>query len=303
MINFILLAICLLIGIFFQRIKSFPDNAHQSLNNIIIYICLPALALLYIPEIEIESGLLFPMGVAWIVFLGGAGVIILYGKIFKIESKTIGALILTCGLCNTSFVGFPVLMGLYGEEGLKVGVMIDQSGSFIVFSTLGIITASIYSTGSASVKPIVKKILSFPPFFAFIIALILNLSGYKHPEFVKDILEKLGSPMLILALISVGLQLKPNWKEFDFKNISFGLLYKLVAAPLLIFIIYVVFLNGQGIVIKTCIIEAAMPPMVMGAILASSSGLNPKLANLIVGIGIPLSFITLIIWYLLIEYV
>ena len=303
MINFILLALCLLLGIFFQRIKSIPDNAHESLNNIIIYVCLPALALLYIPQIKIETALLFPMGVAWIAFIGGAVFIIFYGKIFKIESKTVGALILTSGLCNTSFVGFPVLMGLYGEEGLKVGVMIDQSGSFIVFSTLGIITASIYSTGSASIKPIIKKIVSFPPFFAFIIALILNFFGYEHPEFLKDILEKLGSPMLILALISVGLQLKPNWKEFELRNISFGLIYKLVAAPLLVFIIYVVLLNGQGIAIKACIIEAAMPPMVMGAILASSSGLNPKLANLMVGIGIPLSFITLMIWYLLIEYI
>ena len=70
MINFILLAVCLLLGILFQKVKTIPKNAHQTLNNIIIYVCLPALALLYIPEIEIEPGLLYPMGVAWIAFLG-----------------------------------------------------------------------------------------------------------------------------------------------------------------------------------------------------------------------------------------
>ena len=301
MINFILLALCLLLGILFQKVKTIPKNAHQTLNNIIIYVCLPALALLYIPEIVIEPGLLYPMGVAWIAFLGGAGFIILYAKLFKVDTKSTGALILTCGLCNTSFVGFPVLMGLYGEEGLRVGVLIDQAGSFIVFSTLGIITASICSTGTASIKPIVKKIISFPPFFAFIIALLFNLTGYKHPDFIRDILEKLGSPMFFLALISVGLQLKIKWNEIKFRNITIGLFYKLILAPLLVFIIYVLLLKGNGIVIKVSIIEAAMPPMVMGAILATNYDLNPKLANLIVGIGIPVSFVTIMIWYLVME--
>jgi len=43
-----------------------------------------------------------------------------------------------------------------------------------------------------------------------------------------------------------------------------------------------------------------MPPMVIGSVIAVSYILNPKLANLMVGIGIPLSFITLFFWYLLV---
>ena len=72
---------------------------------------------------------------------------------------------------------------------------------------------------------------------------------------------------MFLALISVGLQLKIKWNEFKFSNITIGLFYKLILAPLLVFIIYVLLLKGNGIVIKESIIEAAMLPMVMGAIL------------------------------------
>jgi hypothetical protein len=43
-----------------------------------------------------------------------------------------------------------------------------------------------------------------------------------------------------------------------------------------------------------------MPPMVMGSVMAVSYNLNPKLANLMVGIGIPISFITLLFWYLVV---
>jgi len=37
----------------------------------------------------------------------------------------------------------------------------------------------------------------------------------------------------------------------------------------------------------------------MGSVMAVSYNLNPRLANLMVGIGIPLSAVTLLFWYLL----
>ena len=47
--------------------------------------------------------------------------------------------------------------------------------------------------------------------------------------------------------------------------------------------------------------EAAMAPMITGSILAIMYGLNPKLATQMVGIGVPLSFLTLYGWYHLLE--
>ncbi|WP_321540450.1 hypothetical protein [Flavobacterium piscinae] len=40
-----------------------------------------------------------------------------------------------------------------------------------------------------------------------------------------------------------------------------------------------------------------MAPMITGAILASTYGLKPKLSSMMIGIGIPLSFLTLAFWY------
>jgi len=54
---------------------------------------------------------------------------------------------------------------------------------------------------------------------------------------------------------------------------------------------------------QVCIIEAAMAPMITGAILASSYGLKPQLSNMMVGFGIPISFITIGLWYLLLQVV
>ena len=43
--------------------------------------------------------------------------------------------------------------------------------------------------------------------------------------------------------------------------------------------------------------EAGMAPMVTASILAASHNLRPRLAGMMVGVGVPVSFVTLAIWY------
>ena len=47
--------------------------------------------------------------------------------------------------------------------------------------------------------------------------------------------------------------------------------------------------------------EAAMAPMITAVILASAYGLKPKLAGMMIGVGIPLSFATIAIWYYILN--
>jgi predicted permease len=47
---------------------------------------------------------------------------------------------------------------------------------------------------------------------------------------------------------------------------------------------------------RVTLFEAAMGPQIGGAIVAVQHGLNPPLVSLMVGLGIPLSFLTLPLW-------
>jgi malate permease and related proteins len=296
--NIIILIVCLVLGVILQKVKVFPKDAYITLNHFIIYVCLPALALLYIPQVEINTQILFPVAVAYIIFFFGFVLISLTGKILKFDRATIGALILTCGFANTSFVGFPFLKMLFGEQSLRTGIVIDQTGSFIAVTTLGIITASYYSSSVPSAKMILKKIIGFPPFYSFIAGLLIKFLGISVPEMIKDVLQKLGSPIFILALISVGMQLSFNFKDIKFSEIFTGISYKLILAPAIVYFIYVVLFKGSGEIVQISIVESAMGPMVTGAILATNYNLNPKLVGLVTGLGIILSFGTVMLWYL-----
>jgi malate permease and related proteins len=297
MANIILIVVCFFTGIILQKVKSFPKDSYKAFNFIIINLSLPALALLYIPQIKIDTQIVYPIASMWIVFAFAIIFFIVLSKIFRWDKSTTGALIMTAGLCNSSFVGFPVLMTMFGEEGLKVGVVIDQAGSFVVLATAGVIVSSVFASKEFKISKIIKDILIYPPFIAFVLAVILKLSGFQHSETSKNILERLGGLIVILALISVGLQLKISTKETHFKEMFFGLGFKLLLAPALIYVLYFILAKGKGLPVEVSLVESAMPPMVMGSVMAVSYNLNPKLANLMVGIGIPLSFLTLAFWY------
>ncbi len=301
MSSFILLFGCLIIGVILQKVRNFPANTPLVLNQFIIYISLPALALYFIPDVTLDRTVLIPIGVAWICFGGSAIFFWSLGKFYGWSRKLIGCLILTAGLGNTSFIGFPVIEALYGKEGLKTAILIDQPGSFFVLSTLGIALAATLSKGTTDYKAIFKKILTFPPFFSFALALLFNVFNLHFSDDLKEVFQRLGSTVTPLALISVGLQLRIERRSKHWGFLALGLTYQLILAPLLIYTIYVGMLGLRGEIVQITIVEAAMAPMITASIVAATYGLKPRLANMMIGFGIPISFITLAFWYWFVQ--
>ena len=300
--NILLVIVSLLIGIFLQRIPDFPANASKTLNAYLIYIVLPAIAILYIPDIQISTELILPVMVAYIGFFMSWAFFSWWGKIKNWDRSTIGCLIITAGLANTSFIGIPIIEALYGTEGLQIAILIDQPGSFILVSSFAIIVASLYGHHKKRKRDITKSIVIFPPFMFFVLALLMNVFGLKMEGVLENILTSFTLTLTPIALISVGLQTKIKIQEIRLPPLWYGLGFKLIFAPLLIYLLYDMILGNSPkdkLIYQVSVMESGMAPMISGSIIATSYGLNPKLASLMVGIGIPLSFLTLAVWYFL----
>ena len=302
MSNLILLFVCLIIGIVLKKSKIIPENFHTSLNAFVINISLSAFSLYYISKIELNSSVIYPVLVVWIGIFAAILFFAGLGKIFGWKSSLIGALIMCAGFGNTSFVGIPLIQAMYGEEGLKTVMLVDQPG-FVALSTVGILVANFYSGSKDSLLKHLSKILKFPPFIAFVVALLLNVFSIEIPKDFDEVLMKLGATTVPLALVSVGSQMQ--WKKIEKKegfHLFIGLLFKLVLLPLLILVIYKYIFHQSGDVIDICILEAAMAPMITAAIIASAHDLEPKFCNLMVAVGIPLSILTVGIWHLILPF-
>lgn len=294
--NFILLIACFVIGMLLRQSGRLPDNAHAALNGFVIHVSLPALTLLYVHDLRIDVSLLFPVAMAWVMFAAGFAFFKLVGKIWALPAGTIGALTLTGALGNTSFIGLPMIETFYGPQGLGLGILIDQMGTYMVLSTLGILVAALYGQGAGlSYRAVVKKVLTFAPFIAFLAALLLIPVHY--PAWAEGLLRRLGTTLVPIALVSVGYQIQWSAIRGKLGELSMGLGFKLVVAPALIALLFAGLLGARGETIQITIFEAAMAPQIGAAIVAVDHELDPPLVTLMVGIGIPLSFATLPLWW------
>lgn len=293
--NLLLLILCFIAGMLLRRSRRMPDNAPATLNSFIIHVSLPALALLYIHDLKLGGDVVLVAAMAWIYFALAAGFFWLVGRWLGLPRATIGTLILTGGLGNTSFFGLPMIEAYYGHEGIASGIIVDQLGSFLVLSTLGITVAGLYSSGRPTAGEIVRRIALFPPFIALMLALLLIPLDYA-PWFTA-LLKRLGDTLAPLALLSVGLQLRLGHLSEHKRNLAIGLGFKLLLAPLVIYLLYVQLLGAHGQVMQVTLFEAAMPPMITAAIIADEHDLDPELATLMVAMGLLLSFATLTGWW------
>jgi len=299
MSNIILLFLCMLIGLALRRYGRVPDNAHTAINGFVINVSLPALTLLQIHGIKLHPTLVYAIAMPWLLF--SFAVLFFWGlsRVLHFTPATTGGLILVAGLGNTSFVGLPMIESFYGVHGMPIGILIDQLGTYLVLSTLGIAVAALCSSESASGGEILKRIFTFPPFIALLASLLLLPIDY--PEGLVGVLRRLGDTLAPLALVSVGLQLRLDHLNGIKVPLSIGIAFKLLVGPALVMLVYVGLLSAAGNVVQITLFEAAMGPMIGASIVAIQHRLNPPLITLLVGIGITASFLSLPVWWYLLQ--
>jgi predicted permease len=302
MVNIALLVFCFVLGIVLRQSGRLPENTPAALNGFIVHISLPAVVLLYVHGLRIDASLVYSVLTPWILFAVGLLVFVTASKLARWSPQTTGGLILSGSLANTSFLGLPMIETFYGVSFLGVGILIDQLGTYMVLSTLGIIVAVMYSASpstSVSVASVLRKVVKFTPFQALLLALVLR--PIEFPAGLDELLGRLGSTLTPIALVSVGYQLRLGDLKGRISALSLGLLFKLVFGPVLIAFVLVKVLGSNGPVTQVTIFEAAMAPQIGAAIVAMEHKLDAPLVTLMVGIGIPLSFLTLPLWWYVLQ--
>jgi predicted permease len=293
--NLALLVLCFLLGVMLRRSGRLPEGAPATLNAVIINLALPALALLHIHEIPMTPALTHAVLAAWLMFALAAGFFLAVARTLRFARETMGALILTSGLANTSFVGLPMIEAFFGRHGIGLGLVIDQLGSYLILATAGIFVASAFSGATFDPRRVVSRIAAFPPLWA--IAIALALRPFNYPEWLTALLTRIGDLVAPLALLSVGCQLRLAELSGNGRTLGLGLAFKLVLAPFALLLLASGLLELDGEATRIALFEAAMPPMIGAAIVAMEHKLDPPLTTLMVGIGIPAAFITLPLWH------
>ena len=297
--NFVLIGVFVLLGMLFQRLKSFPKDTAQVLNMFAIYVSMPALILLKAPQIAFSRAALIPLLVPWGLLLFTLGSVLAGARLWNWPRGVVGVLLLIIPLGNTSFLGIPIVQAFFGAPGLPHLIIYDQLGTFLIFSTYGSVVLAMYGReGTLHLPAIARRMMTFPPTVALLAGLALRPWPYP-PQLVQG-LHDVSLTLVPLVMTAIGFQLRFRLQRRVFAPLSFGLAVKLVAAPLVAFA--VCRLSGVGgTAVEVSVIEAGMPPMVTAAALAVMAGMDAELSVALVGVGIVLSFGTLPFLYWILQ--
>lgn len=249
---------------------------------------LPALIFSKISRMDFDGALMTPIVIAWCVMACSAITVLLVGRALRWNSSTVGALLLVGVLGNTSFLGLGMVEGLLGSDHLPAAIAYDQIGTFIALALYGSFVASRWGRGTFDVKSVLRRLFTFVPFIALLLALAAR--NIAVPETVYDVLGVLGQTVGPVAMGSLGLRFTLRVSRAVVQPAVIGLTVKMAAVPLLLVLVAVWTGNVAVREWEASILEAAMPPMVTAGVVAVGAGMDEDLVAFMVGIGTLISF-------------
>ncbi|AWH27552.1 AEC family transporter [Stenotrophomonas sp. YAU14A_MKIMI4_1] len=291
---FALILAMLGLGMLFARLRALPETAPETLNKVVLYVCLPAAVLTYVPRLHLDASLLGLMATPWLLMLATWALVSLATRAFGFARDVHAVLLICVALANSSFIGYPMVRALLGDAALPYAVVYDQFGTFLLLSTFGLLVLARYSGDRPpTARQVLGRIARFPPLWALVFALLLMPA--QPPAWIGTALKQLADAMLPLVMLAVGLSIQLRLRREELKPLAVGLLLKLVVLPALALPLSWL-LGMQGLMLQANVLESAMPTMITAAALAISHRLAPRLAAALVGYGIVLSLVTLPAW-------
>lgn len=295
MTSAVLLAVCFGLGVLARRSSAVPPQAPQVINTWVLYVSLPALVIHALHDVTLDAGALTAAGVLWVNFCLAAGLGLLAVTRGWLPRDVAGGLALCAGLGNTAFVGLPLLEALGGASTTGPAILIDQLGSFLALSFFAVPFATVMGGHGAKLSMLVKRLVTFPPFIALVVVALTRSLDYPHV--VDALLERLASMLTPLALASVGYQLDLSRVRGQWHHVAVGLGFKLVVAPAVMLMFLWLVRRPLGEVERIGVAQAAMAPMTMAGVLATEHQLAPNLCAAVIAVGVPLSFLTVFLWW------
>jgi predicted permease len=275
--------------------KIVAENAPDSLNLVVLYVCLPAAILLYAPKLTFSSELIGLAAIPWIILLVTIAIVLPLAKLLRFDRGSTANLLMQIPLGNTSFIGYSLIPVLAGAGALRYALVYDQLGTFVILVTYGLTVVALYAGGERpTVIAIGRRIVTFPPFIALIVA--LTLMPANPPESLEHALHLLADALLPIVALALGMQLRFRLPRHHRLPLAIGLVAKLVLMPLLALALSQLFGLSDDMR-RVAVYMTAMPPMITSGALLAMAGLAPELAAALIGYGIVLSMLTLPLWH------
>lgn len=291
--------VCFGVGLVARRLAPRSTRLIVPLDHAVISVTLPALILARLPELELGADLVVPVAAAWGGLVLAAVAVLVGARRFGWSRATVGALLLVTPLGNTTFLGLPMVESLLGKPELTRALAFDQLGTFLALATYGSVIAAAWGSGEGGWRPVLGRLMSFPPFLAVVASFGLRL--VELPVGLDDALASVGRLVGPLAMLALGLRFKVAASSAARQAALWCLGTKMLLLPLVVLAVAALAGGMDDPAWRASVLEAGMPPMVTAGVVAARADLDEELATTVVGIGLLVALITIPIFALILP--
>ncbi|WP_040363494.1 AEC family transporter [Coprothermobacter platensis] len=258
--------LCLLILGYVFKVSGFLLKTDaDAIRKLVFNVCLPCMAFKAMHGSALKSS--FLLIICGVVLLHVLGYVL-----FRLSNGRLKDVVFAGWAGNTAFIGYPIVEGLFGLDGLSRGVIFDQTNTVMIILLW--------------MQKGIKSIFSPPLVGAFLGLLLHNMA---IPVPMSDAISMLASVTSPLAMIYTGYVLQMDW---DVRVLP-ALFLKFLVLPLLAMAVSSL-LNLPLLDRDVMVVQSSMPTMVVSIIYGEQMGLDTAFLSKAVVISTliyPLSFL------------
>lgn len=264
----LILFLLMAVGFGLQKKVLISDETVLGLSNILINIALPALIIVSFNQ-KFSRDMVYEVGK---ILLFSTLIHLLLMMLARLPFKRYehniqNNLKFMTIFPNIGFMGFPVLIAIFGQESIFYGAIFMVPYQILMWTYGQSLFAGDQNTH------LIKMILNNPPIIATLIGFWLFLLSVQLPFPLHQTIAMLGNLTTPLSMLIIGYKIAQSSLRdilFD-RQVYAGVFIRLIIAPVLTFFI----LKGIGtapLLIGICTTIEAMPVAASGAVLAEKFG-------------------------------
>jgi predicted permease len=265
------------LGVALRRFRWIEEVSEPSLIRLVVNVCMPCLVFDTIvgnAALRAPGNLLIPPVAGFITTLAGLAVAYLVGRrIGLADAKEVRTFALSAGICNYSYLPFPILGGLWGAHAQGV-MLVHNMGVDTALWSVGMLVLT-----GASLRGAWRRLVT-PMLVSLFVSVAIDVTGVSDqvPGIVRNIAHALGVCAVPVGLVMTGASLADYLDhpvELLHRNVAVAACAVRLGVMPVLMLCLARWLPCPVELKRVLVVEAAMPAAVIPIIMARYYGGAP----------------------------
>lgn len=297
----------MLLGVVLGKTRLFPAGSSGILITFVWYVAIPSLMFRSIASSSLPQAdeLLLVFGYYSALLTLYALAVLISKYIFRLSPAEQGVFALSSCFANGGFIGIPILEGAFGDEGVRLLLVVLSFHSLTLLTITTVIAerASRSSEGPGVFKKTLNSLAHNPLLVALASALIWSALELPFPEWLDRVLALPAQSAAPTGLFAAGLAIAGFKIAGDIRQASIAVALKLALLPLLVFFSTHFLLDLPALWVGVATMTAALPTGMVAYTFGEQYGIGARRAATTVVLSTAFSVISLSVLLVLLAEV